>query len=52
MIVLLFVEKLDQGAVSDARVFIAGKKIESVGGSKDLDQMSDEGRFSGAGLTS
>jgi hypothetical protein len=37
MLVLLIVEKLDQGAVPDSGVFIAWEKIESVGGSKHVD---------------
>ena len=50
MLGLLSVEKLDQSAIPDSGVFVAWEKIESVGGSKNLDQISDERSFSGAGF--
>jgi hypothetical protein len=51
MLVLLLVEKFDQGAIADSSVFIAWEKIESVSGSKDLHEIADEGSFPGAGIT-
>jgi hypothetical protein len=50
MIILLILEKLDQSTVSDPDVFIAWEEIKSVGCSKHLNQMSDEGRFPGPGF--
>lgn len=50
MFVLLVVEKFDQAAVADSSVFIAWEKIEPVGGSKRVDEITDERSFSSAGI--